>query len=380
MIMNPLKNSNPYAGIDWKNVNRITGCTHMHCVSAEILKRYLDAGLEFATISNYYPSAPWYPLASLHENFFRMRQRGYIRNGVWHTGELDLNAELKSWQDKLAPEQRNELPFKEGKKLFPEAPSTLLEAPNAEHHWFSDEGVRIHITAPGCSLSSSSFDLKGQFGLEKYGGIQLGAPVPWREAFRLLLDSRICPDGGGIVINHPTWSHLPIDFLCELMDYGPDVLGMEIYNHNSRDSFSDFSDSLWDAVLSTERQCFGFCVQDHPTTDRKWLGRIVLLTEERTAEACLKAMRAGRFYGSIAGNGLQFDYLNFDGKTLQARCNREAVFQLISRTGVVGSTVRGREFTFVLNESDREKHVFLRLTAQEGRAEEKLFAQPFMLV
>ncbi|MBO4633696.1 MAG: hypothetical protein J5858_17410 [Lentisphaeria bacterium] len=380
MIMNSLKNSNPYAGIDWENVNRITGCTHMHCVSAEILKRYLDDGLEFATISNYYPSTPWYPLASLHENFFRMHQRGYIRNGVWHTGELDLNAELMSWQDKLAPEQRNELPFKEGKNLFPDVPSTLLEAPNAEHHSFSDEGIRIHITAPGCALSSSSFDLKGQFGLEKYGGIQLGAPVPWREEFRLLLESRICPDGGGIVINHPTWSHLPIDFLCELMDFGPDVLGMEIYNHNCRDSFSDFSDSLWDAVLSTGRQCFGFCVQDHPTVDKKWLGRIVLLTEERTAEACLKAMRTGRFYGSIAGNGLQFDYLNFDGKTLQARCNREVVFQLISRTGLVGSTVRGREFTFVLNDSDREKHVFLRLTAQEGRAAEKLFAQPFMLV
>ena len=379
-LMNESRSRNPYAGIDWEKVPRISGCTHMHCVSADILQRYLDAGLEFATLSNYYPATPWYPLASLHENFFRIRQRGYIRGNVWHTDEIDLNAEILSWQDKLAPEQRGELPFREGRKLFPEVPSSLLEAPNAEHSWFTDAGIWLHIAAPGCTLSSSSFDLNGKFGLEKYGGIRLGAPVPWREGFRLLLESRMVPDGGGIVINHPTWSHLPVDFLCELLDFGPDVLGMEIYNHNSRDSFSDFSDSLWDAVLSTGRQCFGFCVQDHPTVDQKWLGRIVLLPEERTAESCLKAMRTGRFYGAIAGNGLQFDYLNFDGKTLRAKCNREVIFQLIAKTGVIGDTVRSREFSFTLDEADKEKYVFLRLTAQEGRATEKLFAQPFMLI
>lgn len=42
--------------------------------------------------------------------------------------------------------------------------------------------------------------------------------------------------------------------------------------------------------------------------------------------------------------------------------------------------VRGKEFSFTVPESDQGKYVFLRLTAQEGREEEKLFAQPFMLV
>lgn len=378
--MNLERNKNPYAGINWDSVNRISGCTHMHCLSAETLKMYLDAGLDFATFSNYYPSVPWYPLASLRENFFRVRQTGYVRDGVWQQDELDINAAIQSWKEQLPPELQAQLPFREDAKLFPELPPSLLEAPNAEHHWFTDVGIWLHITAPGCTLSSGSFDIDGKYGLEKYGHIQLGAQVPWREGFRLLLDSRLYSNCGGIVINHPTWSHLPVNFLCELLDFGPDVMGMEIYNHNSRDSFSDFSDSLWDAVLSTGRQCFGFCVQDHPTVDRKWLGRIVLLPEERTAESCLKAMRTGRFYGAIAGNGLQFDYLDFDGKTLRAKCNREVVFQLIAKTGVIGDTVRSREFAFTLNKSDRKKYVFLRLTAQEGREEEKLFAQPFMLI
>ena len=72
--MRSIRNRNPYAGMDWKKVCPVAGCTHMHCVSAEILKRYLDAGLEFVTLSNYYPSAPWYPLGALRGNFFRIRQ------------------------------------------------------------------------------------------------------------------------------------------------------------------------------------------------------------------------------------------------------------------------------------------------------------------
>ena len=373
------RNKNPYAGIDWGKICRVTSCTHMHCTSAGVLKKYLDEGLELAALSNYYPSAPWYPLASLRENFFRVRQRGYVRGSAWLDETLDVNAEIGRWKDKLSPELQAQLPFREGKQMFADLPSGLLEIPNAEHHWFSDAGVWLHITAPGCMLSSSSFDRNNEFGMEQYGKIRLGAPVSWRDGFRKLLDSAMIPDGGGIVINHPAWSHLPADFLCRMLDHDPRVLGMEIYNHGCRVDFSDFSDPLWDAVLSTGRQCFGFCVQDHPTDDGKWLGRIVLLPEERTAQSCLKAMRAGRFYGAIAGNGLQFDYLGFDGKTLTARCNREAVFQLIAKTGVIDDTVRGKSFTYTVRDADRMKLGYLRLTASEGRGKEKLFAQPFML-
>ena len=377
--MIPERNRNPYAGIDWEKCFQISGCTHMHCSSADILKQYLNAGLEFVTLSNYYPSVPWYPLAGLHENFYRIRQNGDIRENSWERDTLDINAAIRSWQDRLAPEEQAQLPFREGERLFTDLPEDLLEAPNAEHHWFSDAGIWLHIAAPGCSLASGSFDINGKFGMEQYGNIRLGAPVPWREGFLKLLDSAIVPDGGGIVINHPTWSHLPVDFLNRMLDFDPRVLGMEIYNHNSRDDFSDFSDTLWDAVLSTGRQCFGFCVQDHPTVDRKWLGRIILLPEERTAESCLKAMRQGHFYGAIAGNGLRFEYLDFDGHTLKARCNRAADFQLISKTGVIGDIVRGIEFSYTVPDHERSRHVYLRLTAREGREEEKLFAQPVML-
>ena len=72
------RNRNPYAGVDWETTCRVSGCTHMHCVSADILKRYLDAGLELVSLSNYYPSMPWFPLASLRDGFFRvLRENRY---------------------------------------------------------------------------------------------------------------------------------------------------------------------------------------------------------------------------------------------------------------------------------------------------------------
>lgn len=377
--MQKTRNRNPYAGISWEKVCRVTSCTHMHCTSADVLKQYLDAGLELAALSNYYPSTPWYPLASLRENFCRVRQQGYVRGTTWHEDALDINVEIERWKGELSPEQQAQLPFQEGAKIFPDVPADLLEIPNAEHHWFSDFGIWLHITAPGLTLSSGSFDRDAKFGLERYGRIRSGAPVPWRDGFRLLLNSALIPDGGGIVINHPNWSHLPVGFLNEMLDFDPRVLGIEIYNHGCNIDFSETADTLWDSVLSTGRQCFGFCVQDHPNNDRGWLGKIVLLTEERTAEACLRAMRSGRFYGVISGNGLQFDFLAFDGKTLHARCNREVIFQLIARTGVLGDTVRGKEFTYTVRAEDRSRLGYLRLTAREGRRQEKLFAQPFML-
>ena len=66
----PPRNRHPYQGIDWATAHQIRGTTHVHCTNQadldEILKR-----IEFLTLSNYYPSAPWYPLAKMTENYWR---------------------------------------------------------------------------------------------------------------------------------------------------------------------------------------------------------------------------------------------------------------------------------------------------------------------
>ena len=344
----------------------------MHCTTQEMLDDFVSQGLEFATFSNYYPSAPWYPLRDIRENSFRISQNGIVKNHRIIRDRIDFAAAVSQWDEKLAAR----LPADPGKPVFNNIPEYLLEAPNAEHHWFADHNVYLHICAPGSYLSTSHFDRKHEFKLHEHG-YALGCPVSWKNALDAMFESLMIPDGGGAVIAHPHWSHLPISFLMEVLDYDSRVLGIEVFNYNNVD-YTENSEVEWDHILATGRQCFGFFVEDH--TMETWKGKCILLPEERTAEACLRAYRQGNFYGAILGNGCEFEYINFDGRTLRAKCNRPMIFQLTTAQGVEVDSYGSDEFVYQLNENERSKHVFLRLTASEHHSREKLFAQPFMLV
>ena len=126
--------------------------------------------------------------------------------------------------------------------------------------------------------------------------------------------------------------------------------------------------------------CWGFCAQDHPKEGTSLTGRSILLVKERTPEACLRAYRQGCFYGALKGQGLRFESIEFDGRTIHARCDREAVLLLISRQGVVKEVWTGKELTYTVPDSERAEHVFLRITAEQLECREKLYSQPIMLI
>jgi len=89
--MNPGKrNPDPYRNVDWAAVRRVQGCTHMHCQNGEIFQSLIAQGLEFATFSNYYPSAPTWPIREICENDSRLRQASYFRNRKFVDEELDF--------------------------------------------------------------------------------------------------------------------------------------------------------------------------------------------------------------------------------------------------------------------------------------------------
>lgn len=372
------RNKIPYQGIEWDTDDQIVGCSHMHCTTDKDFHRFIDEGLQFATFANYYPSAPWYPLKDIKENFFKCRQSGCTVNGTYYSGEIDFNEEISKWKDELAPEKASQLPFKEGKHIFTDIPPQLLEAPNAEYHSFTDTPNSTHVACPGSQFTCCTFDRYLEYGLSKHG-YGFGVGLPWREGFDRILDSLLFADGGGITINHPASSHLPISLLLEMLDYDPRVLGIEVFNHNDSVDFSESAEPLWDVILSTGRQCFGFFVEDH-NLDRKWKGKIIIITKDKTAHGCLKAIRQGNFYGAMIDNGLRFEYLNFDGKTLKAKTNRPVTFKLVSKLGITAYNQNVTEFSFTVKEGMEEKLGYLRLTAREGREVEKLYAQPFMLI
>ncbi|MBE6380340.1 MAG: hypothetical protein E7047_05375 [Lentisphaerae bacterium] len=364
-------NRNPYQGIDWKNQIRVTGCTHLHCPNNDEFTKAIKSGLEFATFANYYPSVPYYPAASIRENTFKIGQNAYILNGEVVDEYLDYRKLYTEWgvDTSVVPED-------EGEPLFKNIPADLLEAPNAEHHLFSDYNVYLHITCPGSFFCSGNCDRNRNSVLAQHG-IHVGTQMPWRKAFDAMIDKLMIPDGGGIVINHPQWSHLPHKFLCEMLDYDDRVLGLEVINTDCGPDMTAASESQWDEVLGTGRQCYGFCVQDHIKDELT--GRCILMPEERTVESCLRAYRQGRFYGAIKGKGLEFESVEFDGRTLRVRCDKEAIMLLLSHRGVLVELWTGRELVYTVPDADRGKDVFLRVTAMDKESGEKLFTQPFML-
>ena len=390
----PPRNRRPYTGVDWASALQIRTTTHGHCEHQGMLDAYMKRGFEFLTVSNYYPSAPRYPLSEVHQWDYRVKHDFPVMvKGKRVDGPFDWNAIVAKWKDELPEEQKKQYPFTRGKKLFEPLPPGVLEAPNSEHHNFLDEnaGRRVpgfHMCSPGSAFCSGTFDARNRFKTHS-NGWNFGSGEPWPIAIDRMLAGLVDPLGGGVTINHPRWSKMDYDYPSKILDHDPRVLGMEVINGKYRD------EDYWDHTLRSGRQCFGFFVPDWSL----WPGCNVLLVKERTVEACLRAYREGNFYGAVHGGRVKFTNLVFNGRTIEAATDKPVKFELISAKGVVSSET-GTGFSFKLPAS-AQSHVYFRLRAhlvdgmgnvlpdavedEKGRIHpdksegDTLFAQPFMV-
>ena len=204
---NTPRNRNPYKGVDWAKALQIRGTTHVHCKTQEDLETILKR-IEFLTLSNYYPSAPWWPLAKMTENYYRVHHDFPVMvNDKRVEGPFDWNKIVGQWIKELPAELQAEYPFKEGGKIFKPLPEGVLEAPNAEHHAFRYENGRgipcLHMNAPGSTFASGTFDQwqKRRFQTGVRGGYNFGSGELWSTAIDRMIAGLIYPDGGGVTIN-----------------------------------------------------------------------------------------------------------------------------------------------------------------------------------
>ena len=375
-----MRNPNPYAQTEWEKCERIHTSSHVHChatahyTDPEVLAVALEKGYELLTLSNYYPSVPYYPLSSVKVNSFCPSQKWGIRyKDEFIEGPINWNEIIAEWKDLLPEEQRKNFPFVEGEPIFKPLPEGILEAPNAEHHnfvdcYFIERG--FHVTAPGAMWSSGYFDVRNKYLLKDHG-YQNGSGLPWKEAFRRILDSLKWKDAGGIIINHPASSRIPLDFLLEVLDYDDRVLGIEVWNTSLS------SEGIWDSILRTGRQCFGFFVPDH-YNDRSMMYNPmnIILPEERTAYSCMKAYRTGSFYGCLFNSGLAFEKITFDGERIFVKTNKDAFIEVIGAPGVLAYK-KGNELEYTLS-MKKGQIVYLRVKVSDGTGE-TIFSQPMML-
>ena len=385
------RNRHPYSDVDWATAQQIKGTTHVHCTTQAQLDVILKRGIEFLTLSNYYPSAPWWPLAKMTKNYYRLHHDFPVMvNGKRKDGPFDWNKIVSQWINDLPPRQREEFPFREGGKIFKTLPNDILEAPNAEHHHFMyRDGTDVwclHMNSPGSTFASGTFDqsqkIKFQTGVR--GGYHYGSGEFWQTAIDRMLAELVCPDGGGVTINHPHWSALRRHLILDLLDYDPRVLGIEVIEGAHTNS-----EYYWDWVLATGRQCFGFFVPDHSISRKDGdFGVNVLVVPERSVHACLRAYRQGNFYGARRGLGeLKFTRIAFSsGDTVEAETDRPARIEVVTARGVVKRVEKGTSIKWKMEGrpecggSRRHANAFVRVKAYatDGSGEE-LFSQPYMI-
>ncbi len=339
---------NPYENVDWKKARRITSTTHIHLSSQEQLDNAYKHGVRHFAISNYYPSAPTGP--DSRPSDYRLRQDWPVqRHGKPMKLPVNWN-DVIDWQEELADEARDQLPFKETDPMFSRIPPDTAWSPNAEHHGFTDTGA--HITCPGSFFRSGTFDARNRFGTFDHGFV-CGYGGPWRDAFREMCDQLAYPDGGGVIINHPTWfSRFSNELVFEMLDFDPRVLGIEIYNDYSatreweevvfpagrEEPEKAFSLAMWDRILRTGRRVWGFCVPDHSAKTSNWPGRCTLLVDEFSDRACLKAYRDGAFIGCLSGEGVQVESLAVTEDEITINLDAAATIRFITQDGCVLSS------------------------------------------
>lgn len=265
---------NPYKSVNWTTVQEICSISHAHCLYQTHFDRLYNGGVRHMAISNYHPSKAWYPL----ENYFS----------------------------------------------FP-IPSDVVQCPNAEHWKMSYYGDRqgtssIHINGIGSTYQSDNDE------------------APWgcnfddmAETFKKILNGLLYEDGGGLTINHPTWTRLnggdqclTIERMCKILDMDSRVLGIEFYNDSVEHGgeVTGYALSDWDNVLKTGRRAWGFMVPDwYHTNDPDWKGRNILLVSEKTEHECLKAYREGRFFGRLKNTDLSFTGVTVSGHTINVKTN-----------------------------------------------------------
>ncbi len=381
------KIDNPYEGVDWKTVLPIPSTSHIHIGSQSKLdKVYNQFGLRHVPISNYYPSAPYYPARSIRENQFRVGQDFAIVKGGdfsrsgnqrWQDaklqkGRFDWNKIIMGdpkWLNSLEEEEKKQLPFKLGEKVFTHVPSDLIISPNAEHHGFTNSS--LHANGVGSLYSSGTFDAHSRFKTLEHGYFY-GTGLPWDRAFKEMLDQLLFKDGGGVTINHPVWSSLDFNEVCRMLDFDKRVLGIEIFNDTCATGYGDpgkgWALKMWDEVLSSNRRCLGFFVPDHMLGR----GRNVLLVPKFTEHECLKAYRSGAFWGAINGTGLAFTKIVLSDGKLVAAVNRDSQLMIFTNKGIDKRNY-GKEIEYAIPADQEIK--FVRVEAVDDFSEQ-IFSQP----
>ncbi|MGI6520581.1 MAG: hypothetical protein ACOX2D_05540 [Fermentimonas sp.] len=392
VIIPKIEVDNPYKNVNWEKAIQIRSTSHVHITDQAALDRAARIGYRHLPISNYYPSAPYYPIDSIKDGQFRVKQDfGVVKivngqpqyiEGPIYWNDIIMDKET-GWYNSLTVLQQRELPFKVGDFIFKRIPKNMIFSPNAEHHAFANVSGSVHINSLGSLFSSGTFDARNNFKTFWGGGeYSYGAGLTWQETFEKMLDQLLFKDGGGITINHPTWTNtvngkveLPQSLVEEMLDFDPRVLGIEVY------CFTDWDLEMWDNILKTGRRCLGFFVPDWGVQINDFKGGFnILLMDDFTEHNCLKSYRDGAFFGSQFGSeDLIFKRISLENEQLIIEVNSKSNFTIITDK----ETSKIDNVTYVRHKISYDIFniptiKYIRVEVENGK--ERIFSQPIRFI
>lgn len=242
--------------------------------------------------------------------------------------------------------------------IFGSEEKDIVISANSEQKRFFN--MRMHVSALGSTFESAD-----------------GIYLKWKAGFDKILDNLLLDDGGGIVINHPSFSKLPVSALKRMLDYDNRVLGIEVWNNTAESiNGSGWSLKKWDALLRTGRRCLGFFVSDHAQyKTSEFLGRNILLVDKQLEVDLLQAYRNGTFYGALKGSGLRFENISIKDDMLNIQTNKAQEIIFITESGIV-KKAQGNHAAFKLPQTkDRYNLTYIRVEASDDKGE-RIFSQP----
>lgn len=286
---------NPYKTINWETCQHICSISHGHAKTQEHFNNLYNGGVKHMAISNYYRSEPFYPA---------------INNIISNIDSVD-NITI---------------------------PNDVILSPNAEHHNMDINA--LHICSIGSFFSSGAPEIDNGDGTFDRTGLPKGmGGQSWKTLVRLASKKMQYKSGGGLTINHPTWTNLSFINLYEMLDYTEIFIGMEAYNTDLQGDLS-----YWDSTLLTGRKVWGLFVPDHKHKTKpegNWLGRNILLVDNLNQKSCLKAYKKGTFYGKLGNSNLMFTSILLSNKILSINTNSAESIIIIEdgqRTEYTGSS------------------------------------------
>lgn len=186
------------------------------------------------------------------------------------------------------------------------------------------------ILMQGCEVSS---------GGKHVIGLGISEPIDPNLPRQVAIDA-INEQGGVAILSHPNWGETFCHWKQEDLESINGHAGIEVFNGNIlRDTGSPLASDRWDMLLSQEHRVWGYGVDDTHNELDLANGWTMVLADEPTPDAILKALRDGRCYAS---SGVFFEAIEVDNDTIRI------VTQNADRIAFVGK--HGRWLKWVNNQ------------------------------